>query len=217
MSKRTKELAQRIKCFNSGTISFDEVKSWPEGELDELVSDRVLEEIELSKTVVCDQCPDHCTIEPKRRTIPQTGEVVGFHVCKEKPDGERQIIKLERFRQWRINEEKLPKKQRKKDDTPRISRQQKEINEKTLLISTLLAHHKFNMAGKEGQELNFEPIGQNEIAKQLQWSQSKVSRLLERSFPEGFWERYKLSCKSDVLVGFLKILDDNQVEIEAIA
>lgn len=107
MSDRLKELAQRIKCFNSETIPFDEVKSWPEGELDELVSDRALEEIELSKTVVCDQCPDHCTIEPERRTIPQTGEVVGFHVCREKPDGERQIIKLERFRQWRISKAKL--------------------------------------------------------------------------------------------------------------
>ncbi len=107
MSERTKELAKRIKCFNSGTITFDEVKSWPEGELDELVSNKVLEEIELSKTVVCDQCPDHCTIEPERRTIPQTREVVGFHVCREKPDGERQIIKLERFRQWRISKDKL--------------------------------------------------------------------------------------------------------------
>lgn len=107
MNDRLKELEQRTKCFNSETISFDEVKSWPEGELDELVSGRVLEEIELSKTVVCDQCPDHCTIEPERRTIPQTGEVVGFHVCSKKPDGERQIIKLERFRQWRISKDKL--------------------------------------------------------------------------------------------------------------
>lgn len=107
MSDRLKELKQRIKCFNSETISFDEVKNWREGELDELVSDRVLKEIELSKTIVCDQCPDHCTIEPERRTIPQTGEVVGFHVCREKPDGERQIIKLERFKQWRISKDRL--------------------------------------------------------------------------------------------------------------
>jgi predicted transcriptional regulator len=107
LNDRLKELEQRTKCFNSETISFDEVKSWPEGELDELVSGRVLEEIELSKTVVCDQCPEHCTIEPERRTIPQTGEVVGFHVCSKKPDGERQIIKLERFRQWRISKNKL--------------------------------------------------------------------------------------------------------------
>lgn len=107
MSDRLKELEQRVKCFNSETISFDEVRNWPEGELDELVSDRVLEEIELSKTIMCDQCPDHCTIEPERRTIPQTGEVVGFHVCREKPDGERQIIKLERFKQWRISKDRL--------------------------------------------------------------------------------------------------------------
>jgi hypothetical protein len=107
LSDRLKELEQRIKCFNSETISFDEVRNWRKGELDELVSDRVLEEIELSKTIVCDQCPDHCTIEPERRTIPQTGEVVGFHVCREKPDGERQIIKLERFKQWRISKDRL--------------------------------------------------------------------------------------------------------------
>lgn len=89
-------------------------------------------------------------------------------------------------------------------------------SEKYLQRKTLLHHHKFNVMGKDGQELNFEPIGQNKIAKQLKWSQSKVSRVLKRSFPTGFWIRYKLSCKSDVLMGFLKILDDDQVEIEAI-
>lgn len=107
MHDRLEELAQRIKCFNAEIISFDEVKNWPEGELGGLESKKVLEEIELSKTVVCDQCSEHHTIEPERRTNPQTGEVVGFHVCRERPDGKRQIIKLERFRRWRIVTDKL--------------------------------------------------------------------------------------------------------------
>ena len=57
-------------------------------------------------------------------------------------------------------------KKKKRKDTSGLSREQKEINDKTLIISTLLAHHRFQIAGKEGGELNFLPIEQKEIAKQ---------------------------------------------------
>jgi len=40
---------------------------------------------------------------------------------------------------------------------------------------------------------------------------------LKRSFPEGFWTKYKLTGKADTLKGFLKVLDEEQVGTESIS
>ena len=206
----------RAKLSGRQLLSFDELAGFPAEQVKELEGKGHIVQIEDADGIVCTECDKHCWKHVETRQ--KDGRAIGVIYCEDEDCGGLIQVELERLQQWEIVKEKLRKKQKaKKDDTPRINRQQKEINDKTLLISTLLAHHKFNMVGKEGHELIFEPIGQNEIAKQLRWSQSKVSRLLERSFPEGFWERYKLACKSEALKGFLKILDDNQVEIEAIA
>ncbi|MHC5116354.1 MAG: hypothetical protein ACYSQY_04730 [Planctomycetota bacterium] len=110
-------------------------------------------------------------------------------------------------------ETQTPNTKQKSPDKPNISRVQKQVNEKTLLISTLLHHHKFDPSDNE---LIFDPAIQTVIGKQLNWNQSKVSRVLERNFPEGFWKRYTKACKTDALKGFLKALDNEQMNPEPI-
>jgi hypothetical protein len=175
----------------------------------------ILVETSPAKTIICRTCDKECSIEPSIETLPQTGEIVGLHLCKTKG-----LIKVdpERLRQWEIVPEKLPKEKarRKDDNTPKINRKQKIVNDKTLLISTFLHHHKFDMSHDEQDELHYEPATQEMIRKQLNWSQSKVSRVLTKSFPPGFWKKYKAACKNETLKGFLQILDNDQTNPEPI-
>lgn len=102
-----KQLAERLRTYDSEIITADEVADWPEGKLDELVSEGILNEIQHASGVVCDQCQENCPIEPDRRTIPKIGKAVGVFVCTRNPDIGRIEVDLNRLRQWRIDKDKL--------------------------------------------------------------------------------------------------------------
>ena len=211
MDKFLQQLADRLQIPDSEIITADETKDWPTGKLDELVEAGVLAEIQHSKGVVCRECEENCFIEPDIRTNPDTGKASGIFVCTRNPDIGRIEVDLDRLRQWQINSEKLPKP-KKINKTATYSRKNQKQNEKTLIVSTLLEYHRFGM----DSEFNFELLKQEKLGEVLEWKQSKVSRALKRSFPKGFWKRYKQACKADILKGFLKILDDEQTAPEAV-
>lgn len=101
-----KQLADRLRTYDSEIIAADETADWPQGKLGELLAQGILSEIEPSRGVVCDQCEENCTIEPEIRTIPKTGKAVGVFVCT-RPDIGRIEVDLNRLRQWRIDRDKL--------------------------------------------------------------------------------------------------------------
>jgi len=101
------QLARRLRIPDADIVTGDEVQDWPEGKLQELLDKGILEPIEPGTTVVCDQCDEHCSIEPQRRTDPRTGKVVGVHNCMHETAGGRIEIDLDRLRRWRISESKL--------------------------------------------------------------------------------------------------------------
>jgi hypothetical protein len=101
------KLAERLQVYGSEIITADEIGDWPDGKLDELISEGILTEIEHSEGVVCDQCEENCYIKPDIRTIPETGEAIGVFVCTRNPDISRFDIDLNRLRQWKINKKKL--------------------------------------------------------------------------------------------------------------
>jgi hypothetical protein len=201
------QLAKRLCIPDADIITGDEVRDWPDGKLEELLAEGILQEIEPGTTVVCDQCDEHCSIEPQRRTDPRTGKMVGVHICLREKAGGRIEINLDRLRRWRINKRKLSQlgytggKGRTASDQ---GRQEKRKNEALLLRTALLEHHGFGSGN-----IRFKPTTQQEIAEQLRWKQCKVSRVITRDFPHGFWERYKLACQSDALIGFLTQLDES--------
>ena len=107
MDEFLKQLAGRLQIPGTETITSDEIKNWPQGKLDELVSQRILTETAHAKGVVCDQCEENCYIEPDIRDNPETGKSIGFFVCTRNPDIGRVEIDLNRLRRWRISYEKL--------------------------------------------------------------------------------------------------------------
>ncbi|MEJ2705601.1 MAG: hypothetical protein P8Z79_24445 [Sedimentisphaerales bacterium] len=107
MDDFVKQLAGRLRTYDSETIAADEMNNWPEGNLHELLSKGILTEIEPAGGLVCDQCEENCYIEPDRRTIPNTGETIGIFVCTRNPGIGRFEVDLNRLRQWRINKKKL--------------------------------------------------------------------------------------------------------------
>jgi hypothetical protein len=212
------QLARRLRVPDADIITGDEVRDWPDGKLEELLAEGVLQEIEHGTTVICDQCHERCSIEPQRRTDPQTGRSVGIYVCTRETVGGRIEIDLDRLRQWRINKRKLAQmgyREGKAESSASQSREAKRVTEKTQLISSLLAHHGFSDEVSD-EELNMTPATQEALAKTLKWGQEKVSRVVKRSFPNGFWAQYRRACKSDVLQGFLKKLEDEATVVESV-
>lgn len=169
--------------------------------------------------ITCRKCPHQpCTVNPRIVTYP-SGDSIGVCNCSRPEEGGRLEFGLQDMKYWDINVEKLPRKRdsKKKDaGKPKISREQQKLNDKTLLISTLLHHHRFDSTNCNTENLIYEPATQKEIAEYLKWKQPHVARIIKRSFPEGFWKRYILTCKSDGLKGFLQKLDDEQTIPEPI-
>jgi len=211
------QLAKRLRIPDADIITGDEVRDWPDGKLEELLAEGVLQEIEHGTTVMCDQCDEHCSIEPQRRTDPQTGKTVGVHICMREEGGGRIEIDLDRLRRWRISRRKLAQIgywEGEGGSSARQSREAKRVAEKTQLISALLAHHGFSDEISD-EELNMTPATQEALAKTLKWGQEKVSRVVKRGFPNGFWTQYRRACKADILQGFLKQLEDESTAVES--
>lgn len=212
------QLAARLGVSDGDIVTGDEVRNWPDGKLQELVAERILQEIEPGTTVVCDQCDERCSVEPQRRTDPRTGKVVGVHFCMREEGGGRIEIDLNGLRRWRINKRKLAQmgyREGKPGSPARQNRQVKRTTEKTQLIAALLAHHRFS-DDVSAAELNMTPATQEGLARKLKWKQSKVSRVLGRCFPAEFWSLYKRACQSDALRGVLTRLDEDVTTIEPV-
>jgi hypothetical protein len=90
-------------------------------------------------------------------------------------------------------------------------RAERRAGDRAMVSSALLEHHRFSEA-ENSAELNLEPLTQAELGKKLRWGQYKVSRVLERCFPAGFWDRYKTACKGEALMGLLTKLEDGSME-----
>ncbi len=105
---------------------------------------------------------------------------------------------------------------KKRGTRTKVSREAKRSAERTALISALLTHHKFS-DDKLSEELNVNPAKQSNLGKILGWRQDKVCKAIQRSFPPGFWKTYQQACKTETLRGFLKKLDDDSIDIEAVS
>lgn len=208
------QLAKRLRIPDGEIVTADEVRDWPDGKLEELLAQGVLQETEPGTTVVCDQCDERCSIEPHRRTDPQTGRTVGVHICMREGVGGRIEIDLDRLRRWKLNKRKLSKfgyiAERQGSPT-KPTRQAARENDALLLCTTLLQHHGFG-----SRNISFLPATQEELAKKLKWKQHRVSRVIQRSMPVGFWKQYKLACQSEALIGWLIQLDDS-VNVEPVS
>jgi len=101
-----------------------------------------------------------------------------------------------------------PNKSRGKGKQPNTK-----INELLLINAALLEHHNFGKV-----DINFEPATQEKLGKMLRWPQYKVSKAIQRCFPEGWWrQQYIPSCKTESITGFLTNLDDGHVSVDAVS
>jgi DNA-binding CsgD family transcriptional regulator len=101
------QLAQRLQIPEADIIAADEVAEWPDGKIDELVSQEILTEVEPAKGAVCNECEENCFIEPNLRTYPDDGKTIGIFVCTRNPDIGRIEVDLNRLKRWRIDKDKL--------------------------------------------------------------------------------------------------------------
>lgn len=215
MDSFLEQLAGRVRVPDADVISADEVADWPEGKLDELVLAGIIREIPPATGVVCDECENNCYVEPNIRTNPETDEATGVFVCTRNPDIGRIEVDVERFRRWGVNKKKLSRLgygPKTKGNTQKQTREQKRQDVVFLLQAALLEHHKVGT-----DDFNETPITQERLHKKLEWSQSKVSRVMTRLFGDNAMEKYKRNCRTDMIGGFLRKLESGGYEVEAIA
>lgn len=213
------QFAKRCRLPESSIVTADEASNWPNGVLEELLSKTILKEVEPARTVICDQCPDNCTIQPDRRDDPATGKTIGVFVCYQEPEIGRMEIDLQRLRRWKIDAEKLKElgyireklgRKQSVQDSPNKSRSKD--GELAILLGMLMVHHK-----SDSDQPNWEPATQKELAGKLGWNQSKVSRVMARLFDSEPMKKYKQSCATKAISGFLKRHDDGTTDVEAVS
>ena len=204
-----KYLENRVKLSGIQYVSYDELMRWPAEQIEDAKQQGCLVQTDDAEGIICRECPKACWKDVEIRQ--KNGQSVGVYFCEDEECAGLNEIKIERLQQWQINKEKLLKSA-KRSKTVKYSRKNQKQSEKALIVSTLLQHHRFGM----DSDFNFELLKQEKLGEILKWKQSKVSRALKRSFPKGFWKRYKQACKVDTLKGFLKILDDEQTDFEAV-
>lgn len=209
------QLARRLRIPDADVVTGDEIRDWPDGKLEELLAEGILQEIEPGTTVICDQCEEGCSIEPQLRTDPQTGRTVGVHVCLREGAGGRIEINLDRLRRWRINKRGLSKLgyiSERQGAPAKPTRQMTRENESFLLRTALLQHH-----GLGGGTINWEPATQKILQGLTKLNQPKIHRTMKGLFGEKPMQAYKQRCKEQTLKGFLIKRDDGRHDVEAYA
>lgn len=209
------QLAKRLSAPDLDIVTGDEVRSWPKGRLDELTHAGILQEIEIGKSVICDQCDECCSVEPQRRTDPRTDQVVGFHICMREECGGRIEIDLDRLRRWRINGRRLSQLGylgSKRQAASMQKRRDKRTNELFLLRAALVQHHGFG-----GGKIHWEPATQKRLNELTHWSQPKIHRMMKAQFGDNPMQAYRQRCKEQTLRGFLLKEDDGGYSVEAYA
>jgi hypothetical protein len=86
-------------------FSADEVATWPESLLDQLVSEGVLKPTDNARSVTCDACGDDHVEEVQYIEAPPGSELRAYIWC---PENGRVRVPLERLRCWVVNRHKLP-------------------------------------------------------------------------------------------------------------
>ena len=93
----------RADSYGALVFSYDEIKSWPDGELERMVGYGLLKPIEPSNIVICDGCEDKCQAEVIYRPKKEGNLQQGYVVCPYKEEMGPVPVKLDRLRQWEIN------------------------------------------------------------------------------------------------------------------
>lgn len=106
MDEFLEKLAKRLRFPGDEIVSADEIADWPDGKLDDLLSQGILSQIQHTSGVVCDECEERCYIEPDIRKCPN-GETVGVFICTRNPDIGRIEVDLNRLKQWQVNKKTL--------------------------------------------------------------------------------------------------------------
>ncbi len=85
---------------------WDEVKDWPAGALDELVTSRLLQQAQPMATIECDSCEDRCSNKPVV-VYPAQKDKPGraFIVCDERDGMGRIGVSFDRMRKWQATGE----------------------------------------------------------------------------------------------------------------
>lgn len=98
---------ERLGCADPAKGAFffwDEVKDWPSGALDLLVTSGLLQQAQPMTTIDCDGCEENCINKPVV-IYPAQEDKPGraFIVCDERDDMGRISVSFDRMRQWRCN------------------------------------------------------------------------------------------------------------------
>ncbi len=104
MSQDTLSLIlKRIDAPIEPVFNYDEVRLWPDGDLELIVDLGLLREMVPAKSVVCDGCEEACIENVVYIDGPKKGQVRAYIVCRNRDDIGRIEVPLERLKRWIVD------------------------------------------------------------------------------------------------------------------
>ena len=94
---------ERLGCADPATGAFffwDEVKNWPAGALDLLVTSGLLQQAQPMTTIECDGCEENCNMPVTIYTAQDDKPSRAFIDCIERADMGRVRVDFRRMEQW---------------------------------------------------------------------------------------------------------------------
>ena len=205
-------LEKQAKLSGSLCVSYDELVEWPDEQIEEAKQQGCLVQADDAEGIICRQCPKRCWKDVEIRQ--KDGQSVGIFFCEDEDCAGLIKIELNRLQQWRINKKRLTRLgygAKKNSANGRTNRKQRKQNEKLQIQAALLKHHAF-----DSDTINYEPATQKELQGLTLWNQTKVHRVMKSMFGENPTRIYKLRCKQETIIGFLKKCDDGSYNVEAV-
>jgi hypothetical protein len=94
-----RNILSRLDREQQPVVTYTDLKRWPAGVADAMISVGLLREMEPATSIVYDGCDERCVITPELVENPETNRVIGVYYCKRDGCG-RITIDPEELRQW---------------------------------------------------------------------------------------------------------------------
>jgi len=94
---------QSLESQRSIVFGAEDVREWPQGVLQALLDAGILREVEFARSVICQECPEACSVDVHFVDGGQGQESRAFIECTDRDDIGRVYVPLERLRTWRLS------------------------------------------------------------------------------------------------------------------
>jgi len=195
MSPEVLNLILKVLDANGEAVfSREDIAAWPEGDFKEALRTGLLEEAAPADEVVCPGCEEACLEDVEFVHGDRPEDTRAYVICGQRDDIGRVPIPLEMLDRWAANKSRAealrPRKDTKQAAEQTVSMREL-LDDRTLLVSALLEHHKY---GQGRQVFVREAATPCALVKTLGWTPEHIREIFVL-LPGDSYEAYRQACE----------------------